>query len=250
MPENNDHSFDPKNIPLEDPHPNLPLDKINLLSSRAWTLLIRSKDKNLVRRHFISIVGAIDMMRGLEYHHENFCRIITELGFIPLHTPLEETKRLGLVHEAVAYLNRLGQFYYFASSEFVSNSLPQWRDIIPTIFKFKRFRDKHSAHRSLDTPRFDDNPRDQQVHAWTFSSLGGIYSQPKPGVKPLISYSNFINPYKIWIERYCCFQLKGNGKQGTINLSVEREHPIFINEAYGLIFTLLSKSRKEEDDEL
>jgi hypothetical protein len=141
--------FAPEYFRIEDLHPGLPLGEIRPLSSRAWTLLSRSKTKDIVRQHLIRIVGAIDMMKGLEYHNANFCRIIAELAFLPSLHPLASERHIFLVHETVAYLNRLGQFYYFASSQLVSNMVPEWRDMIPTIAKFKRFRDKHTAHKII-----------------------------------------------------------------------------------------------------
>jgi hypothetical protein len=179
------------------------------------------------------------MMRGLECHYGSFRRIVTELAFLPVHGSTTSEKKLSLVHETVAYLNRLGQFYYFASSQFVSGTVPQWQDMIPTIIKFKRFRDKHSAHRSLDAPKPEDGFLDQEVHAWAFSSLGGTCSHPKPGTRPLGSFADWLNPYRQWIESYFFLQLKGDGKHDTLNLSVEREHPVFIGEAYNLISALL-----------
>ena len=183
------------------------------------------------------------MMRGLEYHHGNFCRIVTELAILPTMVhPAASERHLSLVHEATAYLNRLGQFYYFASARPIEEAIPKWRDIIPSIIKFKRFRDKHSAHRSLDAPRPDDKPFTQQVHALSLSSLGGWLFHPKPGRAPLTPQDDFMNPYRHWMDCYACFQLVGHGEHDTLNLGVEREHPVFIEEAYQLIAALLSKA--------
>jgi hypothetical protein len=233
--------FAPDDFGIEDPYPQLPLADIHPHSARAWAALSRSKDRDIVRQHLIRIVGAIDMMSGLEYHHGNFCRIIGEPALLPSLHPLASERHLFLVHETVAYLNRLGQFYHFASSQFVSNTVPEWKDMIPTIAKFKRFRDKHSAHRSLDKPKSEDGPSVPEVHAWAFSSLGDHLFCPKPGTRPAVSPADFENSYKRWIERYLCYQLIDDGKHDTLNLSIEREHPVFIAEAYQLIAALLSK---------
>lgn len=233
--------FDPQNWHIDDPHPELALVEISPHSARAWAALSRAKDRNIVRQHLISIVGGIDMMRGLEYHNANFCRVVTELASLPFLDPTALERRLFLVHETVAYVNRLGQFYYFASSELVSSAVPAWSDIIPTIAKFKRVRDKHTAHRSLDVPRRDDDPFVQEMNAWSFSSLGGYMSFPKPGKTPPVSLSDFMDPHKAWTEYYPGFQLQGDGKRDTLFLSIERDHPIFIDEAYELISAVLSQ---------
>lgn len=232
--------FNLKDWRIEDSYPGTPLDEIDPISSRAWAALIRSKDNDVVQQGFLNLVGAIDMMRGLEYHHTNFCNIVGEIALLPLLDSRSSEKKLLLVHEAVAYLNRLGQFYHFASSQFVATKITSWENMIPTIIKFKRFRDKHGAHRSIDKPRREDNPHVQKVHAWSFSSLGGHLFSPKPGKAINLSKSDIMNPYRMWTEFYLCFQMIGDGENDTLNLSIEREHPIFIIEAYDLISSLLS----------
>jgi len=201
-----DSLTDPKNWRIDDPRPGVPLTEIHPHSSRAWALLSRSKERDVVHQHLIRIVGAIDMLAGLEYHRANFCRTVAELAFIPMSHPAASERHLSLVHEAVAYLNRLGQFYYFASSHSVEETVPGWRNTIPTIVEFKRFRDKHSAHRSLDAPRPDDKPFTQQVHALALSSLGGWLFHPKPGRTPLTLPDDFRSPHRHWVDCYVLVQ--------------------------------------------
>lgn len=128
--------------------------------------MLRSKDKTIVKEGFLNLVGAVDMMCGLDYHYDRFCTIVNELADLPLFDAQSHQKRLHLCHEAVAYINRLGQFYHFASSDFVKNRVMNWKRSVPTIIKYKRFRDKHSAHRSLDKPQTEDSFHLQQVHAF------------------------------------------------------------------------------------
>ena len=89
----------------------------------------------------------------MEYHHENAMGLVLRLAEIPLMSDDGENIRNRLRHEVVAYLNILGQFFYFSKSDFVSKRVRDFEPIIPTITKFVRFRMKHSAHRSLDWPR-------------------------------------------------------------------------------------------------
>jgi len=76
--------FNLKDWRIEDPYPGTPLDEIDPHSSRAWAALSRSKDNDIVQQGFLNLVGAIDMMRGLEYHHTNFRNIVGEIALLPL----------------------------------------------------------------------------------------------------------------------------------------------------------------------
>ena len=230
--------FDPKYWNLDDPYSLLDLNDITPLSARAWSAFVRSKSKNIVKEGFLNFIGSIDMMLGLEYHYVNFCSILNEISELPILDVHLRDKKLSLIHEAVAYLNRLGQFYYFASSDFVTTKVNNWENIIPTIIKFKRFRDKHSAHRSLDKPRNQDSSHHQQIHALALSSIGGLIFSPKHGKNISITQTNFRQ--KIWTDAYPCFQLAGDEYNDTLNLCIEKEHPVFSSEAYDLIYTLLS----------
>jgi len=230
--------YNPEHWNVKDPYPDQPLEDINPISDRAWSALIRSKYKDVVKDGFMNLVGAIDIMHGLEYHYNHFCAIVNAIANLPLLDAMSEHNKRFLIHETVAYLNRLGQFYYFSSSSFTKDRVTNWQEIVPTIIKYVRFRHKHSAHRSIDKPMMEDNPHLQKVHAWALSSIGGLLLAPKPGRTSLPDLIN--NPEKIWNESYICFQLMGDDVNDTINLSIEREHPVFIGEAYDLIFKLLS----------
>lgn len=232
--------FNPQNWSLKDPCPNQPLEMITPISQRGWSALVRSKDKTVVKDGFLNLVGAVDMMSGLDYHCARFCTIVNEIAELPLLDVQSQQKKLYLIHETVAYLNRLGQFYHFASSDFVKIRIKDWEQVITTIIQYKKFRDKHSAHRSLDKPRKEDSLLFQQMHAWAFSSIGGSLFAPKPGVVVVPMTTKDILERKYWANSYLCFQLGGSSSADTYSLSIEREHPVFINEAYNLISALLS----------
>ena len=76
--------FDSQNWRLEDLCPSQPLNTITPISLRGWSALVRSKEKTVVKDGFINLVGAIDMMRGLDYHYEHFCIIVNEIAELPL----------------------------------------------------------------------------------------------------------------------------------------------------------------------
>ena len=51
---------------LTDDNQGKPLDAIDQLSSRAWSLLVRNRTKPLLKFSFINVTGAIEMLEGLE----------------------------------------------------------------------------------------------------------------------------------------------------------------------------------------
>lgn len=75
-----------------------------------------------------------------------------------------------------------------------------------------------------------------------FSSLGGSLLAPKPGyaAPTTIEEEDTFNRNKLWTNSYLCFLLPENLPTDTHSLSIERDHPSLINEAYNLISTLLS----------
>ncbi len=233
--------FKPSDWRLEDPNLHVPLEDIHPLSERAWSLLTRSRSLPNAQTGFLNILGGIDMMRGMAYHYENSLQLIDRISKLPFR--VGGTLKPSLIHETVAYINRLGQFYYFAESSFVSSKIPDWELRIPTIVKFKRIRDKHTAHRSLDKPRPVDTPHMQNVHAWAMSSIGGLVFEPKPKIQvPSPLHEILTNPGRWWKQNFVGFQMLGDFRQRpdtTINCSVEKDHPILESECYGIIECLL-----------
>jgi hypothetical protein len=144
--EANDMSIDDWN--LADINTGKELDTIFPLSARAQSLLVRNRAKPLLKEYrFVAALGAIDILEGLEYHHDNIIRISDALA---RGDTVPET---SINHEATGYINRLGQFYYFAKSDLVLTAVVNFATAIPTICKFIVFRNKTTAHRSIDAPK-------------------------------------------------------------------------------------------------
>src|SRR5262249_27339491 len=139
-----------------DPNPALPLSEITPFSRRAWVVLARHQNGRAAKAGQMNIIGAIDMLDGLEYHHAAYMIVIERLAAESLASEQSGLYHKHLVHEALAYLNRMGQFYYFAHSNFVRQFVPDPDPIISTIVLYKPFRDKHAAHRAIDRPRRED----------------------------------------------------------------------------------------------
>src|SRR5260370_19352727 len=153
----------------------MPLEKIPRLVDGLFSLVARNRSKPLLKVGFFNIIGAIEMLAGLEYHHDNIVRRSAALG---AGGDQDETR---LYHEAVAYVNRMGQFYYFAKSELVSQAVPDSVSSIPTIAKFMVFRMKHTAHRSMDVPREQDTNDLRISHARSLTRFWGKMMTLKPG---------------------------------------------------------------------
>jgi len=166
-----------------DPFPNVPLRDIFPLSTRALSWLARaSKDAAFPQDRCVQIAGGARMLGGLDYHHGNFLDRFNHLvpyydrqaavlkhsmeqllgeAPLPMATESERAVLDALHHEAFAYLNRLGQFYTFTKALSVEHLLPRAAELM-------LFRHKHTAHRSIDAPRKEDDPHLQEVHAMTF----------------------------------------------------------------------------------
>jgi hypothetical protein len=175
---------------IADPRPGQDLDAIEPLSVRArsWLARVATRETNV---NTISVVGAITMLEGLDYHYSKFMDLVSRLSPYytrtmadepwigrdqvenypsPLLPTLREIADLdALDHEAVAYLNRLGQFFAHARAQGFDSQLHKARQLMP-------FRNKHTAHRSIDSPR-NETMKEQESQAMAF----GFYRYIRAG---------------------------------------------------------------------
>jgi len=203
--------------------------------------MVRTRDHAVLKTNFINIIGAIDMMKGLDYHHANFMNTVNQL--IETGWPRKIKLQASLLHEATAYLNRLGQFYYFVLSTFVQKRCPNAELLIPTIKSFVPFRMKYSAHRSIDAPK-NESEMVQAAQAMSMSSIGGQLFQPKPGhvadisrIKTEADYDDYVKSN--WKHCYYVFQLITDDRNVYHNFSIEKEHPAIIDEAFAVLKEIL-----------
>lgn len=223
-----------------DPDPGLALEEIRPYSRRAYSLMMRNRTKPLLQEGFLNIVGAIEMVAGLEYHHDNICRLS---GLLAAAVPVDET---NIFHEAVAYVNRLGQFYYFAKSEFVARVIGEAIATIPTIDKYIVFRMKHTAHRSLDNPR-GEREHVQLSHAMSLTRAWGMMMKLKPGAREVRwpRYLKADSPEarefhrQKWLNHHITFQLYDADSDNCVNLTIELEHEQLCSEAYALLSAVI-----------
>lgn len=112
------------------------------------------------------------MLDGLEYHigkirtyEKAACRFVANLHSLSktkesfnLAALSKRANHHPAVHEAVAYIGRLGQLCAFFESEWFSDVVGEASIAlkIPSILALMPLRNKHSAHRQQDAPRKDD----------------------------------------------------------------------------------------------
>lgn len=217
---------DIRNWRIEDPSPGLELASIVPISRRAQSLMVRSAGNPILHGNFLAVAGAVSIMRGLDYQHDQFMGLIDRLA------RGEVADEEFLLHEAVAYVNRVGQFFYFATSDLVQSRLGDCTSSLPKIAHPKVFRDKYTAHRSVDRPRKEDTPHLQTVHAMSLSGLGGRLWHPKQSLPP-----GFAGPF--WGKAYLVYQLN-MGSAGVYELNLERDHSTVMREAYSVLERLLA----------
>ena len=69
----------------------------------------------------------------------------------------------------IAYLNRMGQFFYFVKSDFIKKYLPNSNKLIPKINELILFRHKGSSKRNIDLKNRD---KEEYKTRQAFSLLG------------------------------------------------------------------------------
>jgi hypothetical protein len=214
---------DIRNWRIVDPRPGEPLDSITPYSMRARVLVARGASNPILQTSFLQLAGAVSILQGLDYHRDRFVSLISGLA------GGAETDEGHLLHEAIAYINRVGQFYYFAESDLVKTRIG--RLLTPTMDALVKFRHKHTAHRSIDKPRVEDTQQLQTVHAMTLSEFGGRLWHPKEKLPP-----GFVGPY--WGRAYLVYQIH-TGSKDVFELVIERDHERLMAEAYEIIRRLL-----------
>jgi hypothetical protein len=230
-----------------DPCPGVELGDIPSLGVRAYALMIRRRGHPLLSEHFLNVVGAIEMLSGLHYHQSNIIRLGALLASAPWEDSVREEYETNVFHEAVAYVNRMGQFYYFARSACVRKALNGASAHIPTIEKFIGFRMKYTAHRSIDVPRGEAG-HVLEAQARTMSRAIGMIMTLKPGA-PERMWSGTVKAdspearemhRQQWQTRDATFQLLDDVRGIFVNLTIAREHESIAKEAYGVIASILA----------
>jgi len=94
------------------------------------------------------IFGAFEMICALHFHFLNFERIVDRKIRQDLHYEAPDER-----YEAVAYIGRVGQLYYFLQSKFIKGLAGEDFIGLTWIDYLVHFRHKYSAHRDRDKPK-------------------------------------------------------------------------------------------------
>lgn len=215
---------------FQDSFPLLPLNEIYPISVRAQSWLSRaSKISNFSGKPQTQILGGVLFLSGLDYHHDQFLSYFERLEpyylrkiefmaqmrqtgnstLSPLPSHTEKFHLDAMHHEAVAYINRLGQFMYFAKAMNLDAICLKGKELLS-------FRNKHTAHRSIDDPRGESlDIKEMQAMAFNFYQLNDGSSFP-------------------------IFQIQQSGQ--TINFHMRDDHVVVMKEAMALLEALIPVS--------
>ncbi|MDR9403895.1 MAG: hypothetical protein RI580_10685 [Halothece sp. Uz-M2-17] len=208
---------------VEDPFPDLRLEDINPISQRIFSLMCRQREHHLLKQHFFEISGAIDMTAALDYHYDLFIKHKNNIAMN------ENMSHLPLKYEAIAYVNRLGQFYYFYLSDLCSNLRESYENSL-FVKITKKFRMKNTAHRSIDSPR-RESIEEQLAHALIFTDT--MLRGTSLGATPL--------PHKEkWEKMKVIFKSNRLNSTENINLILEEDHDKIMGELFSFFKDLLS----------
>lgn len=201
-----------------------------------------------------NLIGVLDIIDGLEHHIKNLRRyekaacnrsvqlrsIFKRQGEEPVYLPKisRQTNHHPAVHEAVAYIGRLGQLAAFFESTWFRSVVKEnvIAGEIPSILALLPIRNKHTAHRQQDDPRHDD-----------CSSLGLNEFGLKHGLagsitNPEIVYLKYSFPSKQrhrLLDKYCPLPVNDIEHLGQNNnltiFTPTKNHPTIINETISLL---------------
>ena len=195
-----------------DPNPGIALSSIEPSGSRVQSWIARAIQRpDFPFEREVQIRGAIDIVTGLEYHHTRFTSqlalledwtssIASSQDDSSLPTPFTHAQAeilSTLQHEAVAYVNRIGQLHFFARSLQRSALLLKATTLLP-------FRHKYTAHRSIDEPRSES-------------------------ASELMSQAMAFGFGHTFIGGRLVFQILSDGSRQT--LSIQEDHPSVVREA-------------------
>ncbi|ATG58619.1 hypothetical protein ATS72_004900 [Pseudoalteromonas sp. 13-15] len=148
--------------------------------------------------HYKQVSGVKTMVQGLEYHFDNYMA----------QTKVREQP--FWFHEVVAYLNRLGQIYYFFKSDFIKVVDSE----MPNILKIIPLRMKYSAHRSVDAPRGNDHLVMMDISMPNIHYVHSYYGSEERDV---------VNPNEC-SRGFCIPRVDANGDRDDVRIFLDYEH--------------------------
>lgn len=131
-------------------------------TTRVWQLFAQNKNSKALKEHEVELIGIPDMVNGLEYHYKKFQQLEnTQRRHLQnkFNTQMLYPTTNNAIHEAVAYLNRVGQLHTLLTSKWFKNyiSEAELSQLCPTLLAVMPLRNKHTSHRSIDDPINEDD---------------------------------------------------------------------------------------------
>ena len=211
-------------------------------------------DHPLYLKHKDNLIGVLDIIDGLEHHIKNLrryekaaCNRSVELRSIfkrqgegPVYLPKvsRRTNHQPAVHEAVAYIGRLGQLATFFESRWFGSVVKEnvIAGEISSILALFPIRNKHTAHRQQDAPRHDD------CSNLGLNQFGLKHGLVGPNTNPEIVHLEYIFPskqrYRL-LDKYHSSPINGIECLGQNNNQIiftpTKNHPRIIAEAISLL---------------
>jgi hypothetical protein len=164
----------------------------------------RHSDAEIIKKNELELVGLLDMIDGLKYHFKKFVKM-EKIQRKWLKKRFDEQiffsngPKKDMIHEIVAYLNRLGQIEtLFTSKWFVK--LIKKKDlaiICPTILALLPLRNKFASHRSIDDP---GKETDSQIESQSTLPFGVNWRGRASGIINSFDYDSLFISYDIKIS--------------------------------------------------
>lgn len=159
-----------QNWHIDDHFPGVAIDAIPLVSEQLNSLYARTYQKVHLQRSFTKLAGVIFLAKDLEYHRNNFLHACHMAGVPSLHTVPDQTHTTYTEvakFEAIAYINTVGTI-----NTWIDNHRPRLVPAPKMLEITRSFRNKQTAHRSIDAPRGEsEHLQDVQAIAFWGGSL-------------------------------------------------------------------------------
>lgn len=167
---------DPNKWNVLDPYPDKDIDDILPISQRAFTYFARNRAS--ITDYYVELNGAITMLKGLDYHHQNTVEYANKMISVDdLLTLIEEDDQSRIInvlsgrsnatafshHEIAAYLNRLYQFEVFYRSRLTHRFIKQKK--IRAINAGLKFRHNLTGKRKIDYALLDEKEKVQAMYS-------------------------------------------------------------------------------------
>ncbi len=214
---------------LKDPNEGMALKDNPIMSQRILSRIVQNKDKIQDMHDYTRIVGSLQFLEGLEYHYNNFTNHLQNLA---AKECLSDESMPD--HEAVAYINRLGQIYYFIRSFKLLKHCPK----IKELYLFRR---KNTGHRSIDCPTEEDEANEQiwQSGCLRRKSFSGKFDENFT-VEDLQEYkSDFLSPKRYIHKKVLVSYQIISGKKHA-DFIPQIDHPVILKEIEDVYINLLS----------